>query len=385
MDSKKYIGMDVHKESISIAVMNGAGKIGMECVIETKASMILQFIDGLRGDVQVTFEEGTSAAWLYDLLKPHGTKLVVCDRRKKASMREGQQRDKIDARRVAGLLRLNHLSPVYHGEHGLRTLKDLVRSYLTITKDLVRVMTRVKAIYRSWAIPCIGKQVYAPRHRAEWLGKIGEPGVRRRGGPYHPPHHALRDVRQGEGRGGRVRGERLAEGKKHKAWNRLCQIPAIGPIRSAVLLGILQTPHRFRTKRQLWAYSGFGIETQSSADHRSVDGHLQRAKKQNSIRGLNRNCNHDLKNLFKGAAIVASSKPGPFQEFYTALLTKGIRPEMARLTLARKIATIVLIVWRRGACFDAQHLKPQTAGVVRSVAGLALGDAVGVAVGFARH
>jgi hypothetical protein len=80
-----------------------------------------------------------------------------------------------------------------------------------------------------------------------------------------------------------------------------------------------------------------------SADHRSVDGQLQRTKKQSSIRGLNRNCNHDLKNLFKSAAIVASSKPGPFQEFYTALLTKGIRPEMARLTLARKIATIVLI------------------------------------------
>ena len=50
--------------------------------------------------------------------------------------------------------------------------------------------------------------------------------------------------------------------------------------------------------------------------------------------------------FFKGAAIVASSKPGPFQEFYTALLAKGIRPDMARLTLARKIATIVLIVWK---------------------------------------
>ena len=48
MTSAKYIGMDVHKESISIAVRNAAGKIVMECVIETKASMILQFIDGLR-------------------------------------------------------------------------------------------------------------------------------------------------------------------------------------------------------------------------------------------------------------------------------------------------------------------------------------------------
>jgi len=76
-------------------------------------------------------------------------------------------------------------------------------------------------------------------------------------------------------------------------------------------------------------------------------GSCKRVKKQSSIRGLNRNCNHDLKNLFKGAAIVASSKPGPFQEFYTTLLTKGLRPEMARLTLARKIATIVLMVWKQ--------------------------------------
>jgi transposase len=106
----------VHKESISICVRNSVGKIVMESVIETKASMIVQFIDGLRGDLQVTFEEGTSAVWLYDLLKPHVTKLVVCDPRKNKSMREGNQNDKIDARRLAELLRLNHLTTVYHGE-----------------------------------------------------------------------------------------------------------------------------------------------------------------------------------------------------------------------------------------------------------------------------
>ena len=69
--------MDVHKESISFAVRNAAGKVVMECAIEAKASMILQFIDGLRGDVHVTFEEGTWAAWLYDLLKPRVTRLVA--------------------------------------------------------------------------------------------------------------------------------------------------------------------------------------------------------------------------------------------------------------------------------------------------------------------
>ncbi len=355
MNDTKYIGMDVHRESISIAALNSAGKIVLECVVETKASIILQFIDGLRGELHVTFEEGTWAAWLYDLLKPHVTKLVVCDPRKNASMKQGNKSDKIDARQLAELLRLDHLNPVYHGEHGLRSLKELVRSYLTITKDVGRVMSRVKAIYRSWGIACSGKQVYAPQHRVEWLAKITEPGVRRRAEFYYQQLDALRSLRR------EVRRELLEESKKHQAWKRLCQIPSIGPIRAAVLLGILQTPHRFRTKRQLWTFGGLGIETYSSADHRYVEGQLKRSKKPALIRGLNENCNHDVKNLLKGAAIIASTKPGPFQEFYTALLAKGMRPEMARLTLARKIATIVLIVWKRGVSFDAQHLKPQTA------------------------
>src|SRR5882757_7318675 len=108
-------------------------------------------------------------AWLYDLLKPRVTKLVVCDPRRNALLQEGNQNDRVDARKLAELLHHNQLRSVYHGDHGLRTLKELVRSYLTITKDLSRVMTRVKAIYRSWAIPCTGKQVYSSRHRAEWL------------------------------------------------------------------------------------------------------------------------------------------------------------------------------------------------------------------------
>src|SRR5258707_9367165 len=224
MDSKKYIGMDVHKESISIAVRNDVGKIVMECVIETKANIILDFIHGLRGELHVTFEEGTWAAWLYDLLKPHVTELVVCDPRKNASMREGNQSDKIDALRLAELLRLNHLSPVYHGEHGLRRLKELVRSYLTITKDLGRVMTRVKAIYRSWGIPCTGKQVYAPRHRAEWLGKIGEPGGRRRGGCFYQQLDALRAVRQQVRRGGA--GERRKKKRRENLLPKTPQLPA---------------------------------------------------------------------------------------------------------------------------------------------------------------
>ena len=353
MNSTKYVAMDLHTATISVAVRDSGGKLIMESVLETKSSTILQFIDGLRGDLYLTFEEGTWAAWLYDLLKPHVTKIVVCDPRRNALLKEGSKNDRIDARKLSELLRTNLLRPVYHGENGLRTLKELVRAYLTIGKDLVRVMNRVKAVYRSWGIFCEGKKVYHPRHREEWLSKITLASVRRRAELYYEQLDALVLVRK------QARQELLAESKKHQTWKLLRSIPTLGPIRAAVLMAILQTPHRFRTKRLLWKYCGFGVVTHTSADHRYVNGQLQRSKKPVSVRGLDPDHNHDLKDLFKSAAIQASTRNGPFREFYEALVAKGMRPEMARLTLARKIAVISFAVWKKGVVFDAKYLKPQ--------------------------
>src|ERR1700723_3723002 len=175
----KYIGMDVHKEAIVIAVLNGNGKQVMETIVETKASSILQFVHGLRGELHVTWEEGTWAAWLYDLLQSQVEEVLVCNPRRNALLKEGSKSDKVDARKLAELLRAGLLRAVYHGENGLRTLQELARSYLTISKDQARVMSRLKALYRSWGIPCSGRQVYAPRHRCQWLSRIAHAGVRR--------------------------------------------------------------------------------------------------------------------------------------------------------------------------------------------------------------
>src|SRR6516225_320161 len=157
MNQEKYIGMDVHAATISAAVKNAEGKLLMECVLETKAATILEFIQGLRGTLAVTFEEGTSATWLHDLLKPHVNRLVVCDPRKNALMRDGNQNDRIDARKLAELLRTNQVQAVHHENHGTRALKELGRSYLTITKDATRVMNRIKSVYRSWGFPVPGR------------------------------------------------------------------------------------------------------------------------------------------------------------------------------------------------------------------------------------
>jgi Transposase len=101
----KYIGMDVHKEAVVIAVLNSSGKLGMESIVERQASSILQFIHGLRGELHVTWEEGTWASWLYDLLQPQVAQVLVCDPRRNALLKEGNKSDKGDARKLADLLR----------------------------------------------------------------------------------------------------------------------------------------------------------------------------------------------------------------------------------------------------------------------------------------
>jgi transposase len=220
-------------------------------------------------------------------------------------------------------------------------------------------MNRLKALYRGWGIPCAGTQVYAARTRDEWLSKFPQAGVRRRAALLYQQLDGLQALRR------EVRPEFLVESRKQKAAKLLRQIPCIGPIRAARLIALMQTPHRFRSQRQLWTYSGLGMETHDSAQYRYVGGPVQRSKKPQQIRGLNQNHNHEMKEIFKSAATRASCGRGPFRDFYTGLLDKGMKPEMARLTLARKIAAITLNTLEKGGTFrrrtteDASSLSVQ--------------------------
>lgn len=355
MSSVKYIGLDVHQATISAAVLDESGKLVMQTVLATKSGAVLDFIQGVRGTLQITFEEGAQSAWLYDLLVRRVRRVVVCNPRKNALLKVGNKNDRTDCRKLAELLRGGQLSPVYHGENSAATMKQLCRSYAGLTEDTTRVMGRLKALYRSQAIACAGKKPYGRRYRVEWLERLTEAGARCRAERLYAELDALQVLRRA------ARLDMIVESRKHSAVKVLRTIPFLGPIRAALLIARVQTPHRFRTKRQFWTYCGLGLETRTSSDYCLVNGEIQRKKKPVFIRGLNINHNHDLKNLFKGAATTASTCQGPFRDFYEGLLAKGTQPPMARLTLARKIAAIALHIWKKGELFDADFLKPQAA------------------------
>jgi hypothetical protein len=60
MNDAKYLGLDVHQATISAAVLDSAGKLVMEAMLETKAETNLQFLRGLRGSLQVTLANAVS-------------------------------------------------------------------------------------------------------------------------------------------------------------------------------------------------------------------------------------------------------------------------------------------------------------------------------------
>lgn len=352
-NDSRYIGLDVHRDTISVAVLDQNGKLALEKVIPTSAAAVHGLVELLRGRLRVALEEGTSAEWLYGLLQPLVTEVVVCNTRKLD--RRGNRSDRIDARELAELLRCGRLSAVYHQDCGWRGLEELVRAYLTLTQDQSRVMNRIKALYRSWGIACTGQSCYGVRQREAWISKLPEAAVQQRARFYYEQMDSLQALRQ------QAQKQLLRQGRRHQAFRRLCQIPYIGPLRALVLIVFMQTPHRFRTKRQLWAYCGLGLETRDSGEFCFREGKLLRKRRGPTVRGLNRNHCARLKYVLKSAAMQACAGAGPLHAFAQKLLDQGRRPEMVRLTVARKLAAIVLVLWKKGVDFDPSYLTSQTA------------------------
>ena len=348
----QYLALDVHQATTVATVRDESGSVRMRATVATEAGAILGLVRGLGPRVYVVFEEGTQAQWLHDLLQPHAEGVIVCNVRGRSETTN--KSDRIDADWLSEQLRLGALRSIYHGSPGVATLKELVRCYLNLVDDSTRVMLRVKAIYRGRAIGTAGEAVYRPSQRRAWLAKLEARGARSRAESLLTQLDTLLELRS------KARAAMLAEGRRQPGWKVLKSIPFFGPVRVAVLLAIIGTPFRFRSKRQLWPYVGLAVVTRSSSEQEIIDGKLRRRKRTPLTRGLNRNHNRVLKNVFKGATNAAATKAGPLKDLYDRCVAGGVREEMAKLTLARKLASVALRLWKKGELWDPTKLTMQT-------------------------
>lgn len=344
----KYVALDVHQATTVASVRVANRRVIARAVLPTEAVAISEFFAGMRGSVQVVFEEGTQAQWLHDLLMPLVDRIVVCHRR---GEHRGTKADQRDADQLSVRLLTGDLRAVYHGSTDRTTLRQLTRTYSNLVEDSTRAMVRLKSLFRSSAIRTPGRRVYSPPQRAQWLAKLSDRGTRFRAQALYAQIDMLRELRP------RTKAAMVAEARRDPAWAVLRTIPFLGPVRVALILATMKTPWRFRTKRNLWAYAGLAVVTQSSADHDFVQGRPVRRRRRPLTRGLNRNHNRILKSVFKGAAAAAVGRPGPLQDLYRAMIARGMRPDMARLSLARKLAAVTLRLWKRGEAYDPTKLS----------------------------
>jgi transposase len=346
----QYLAFDVHQATVVATMRDEGGGIVMRATVPTEAKAVLRLVQTAGPRVYVAFEEGTQAQWLHDVVAPHAERVVVCSTR--GENRRGNKSDRLDADRLSERLRLGSLSSVFHGATDLLTLRELVRNYNNLVEDSTRVMQRIKALFRARAIRTPGVSVYRMSQRKEWLAQLTA-GPRLRAATLLAELDLLLELR--------VKAKRamIVEARRQPAWKILRSIPFLGPVRVAQIVAIMRTPFRFRTKRNLWPYAGLAVVTRSSADQEFADGRLRRRKKAALTRGLNRNHNRVLKAAFKGAANAATARPGPLRDYYEASLARGVRDELAKVTLARKIASVTLRLWKKGELWDPDKLTMQ--------------------------
>lgn len=347
----RYVGVDAHAESCTLGVLAGSGKRLKSMVVETNGRALVEAIRSIPGRVHVCLEEGTQSAWLYEILQPHAEEVVVTV----PEENRGPKDDARDAWARADELRTGSLrTRVYKAPVHMTGLRNAARAYALAVRDTVRVKNRLKAVFRSRGIRS-DESAYEASKRARWLKQLPS-GHREFAAWLGRELDALSPLRE------EAEERLLEEAKAHPIIKKLSTAPGLGAIRTAQLVAIVVTPHRFRTVRQFWSYCGLAIVTRSSSDWvRGKGGGWARAEVQKT-RGLTRKRQPVLRAVFKGAATtVICQLPGhPLHEGYQRMLQSGIKPNLAKLTLARRIAAIVLSMWKRQEVYDPERQKAVT-------------------------
>jgi len=345
---ERYLGMDVHARSSSCCVLDAAGKLVRRDVVETNGRALVGYVKLIPGNVHVCIEEGEWSQWLVEILTGRIKEIVVLSK----AWKPGAKSDALDAHELAERIRTGRLDgAVYKDPRRYTDLRELARAYAMVTQDVARTKNRLKSFYRGRGVDCAGETVYSPRGRSQKAQ--GLPASMRQAVEFLGQElDGLQAVKA------KAEAAMVAESHRHKIARLLETAPGLGPVRVAQLLPIVITPHRFRTKRQFWAYCGFGVVVRSSADWVREDGCWIRAQV-NQTRGLNFNHNRRLKAIFKGAAttVIVHTRHDPLREDYERLLVNGTKPNLARLTIARKIAAIVLTMWKREERYSPERYR----------------------------
>lgn len=342
---QRYLGLDAHAVSGTFTVLDATGRQIRRDVVEMNGQALVGYLKQQPGRLHLCLEEGEMAAWLCEILSSHVAEVVVVHGEK----RRGSKNDALDSRALAERLRTGQIQQaIFKAPRQYAKLRELASVYELLTRDVVRAKNRLRSRFRRRGIACSGPEIYQPESRREKLRLLPaavRPAVELLGAELEMAAQLRAQAEKAM----------VEESHRHKISRILETLPGFGPVRVAQMIPVVVTPFRFRTKRQFWAYCGLAVVTRSSADWIQVKGKWVKEQVAQT-RGLNTRRNPTLKRLFKSAATtVIHAKPNAFREACDRLCTQGTKPNLAKLTVARKLAATALAMWKTQEVYDPER------------------------------
>jgi transposase len=344
----RYIGLDVHSQSTALAIVNESGRKLASHIVETNARALLTALKPIPRPRHLIMEEGTQSAWLTEVLAPHVDEVVVCIPRKKAFPAKS---DVADAFARAEELRRNAVDRVVY-KPKLTALRHALSLYTPINKDLVRAKGRYRALLRSRGVnvDCANPYEPTPEELAATFDALPL-AMHFSAEKLLEEVYLLQQLRDAAAK------NMVAEARQHPMFKKLMTVPGFREVRSATVLAIVVTPHRFRKPSHFWSYCGLAVRTETSGEFKFESG--KRVRQREALtRGL-KHGNALLKNAFKGAAFTVTTMrtTHPMKQHYEKLVRNGMKESIARVTVARKLAAIVLAMWKSQEAYDPTKHK----------------------------
>jgi transposase len=351
--STYYIGADVHSNSTELAIEK-RGKIVARYSVPTSIPAITNVLDSLQGKKYMAVEEGPMSGWLYRNLNGKLDQFISSDpRRNKLIASDGDKDDKIDAAKLASLLRGGFLRAIHHSDDDSRAeLKHWVNLYHDRVRDAVRGINKIRARCRMHGIKITRAALRDPAMRTDWLQKMN--------------HRALANQLRmlWIGYDATVQQVRYAKrqlsilSKKHDVIQQWSLLPGIGLIRATTIFAYLDTPWRFKKKNKLWKYCGVGLQ-------RATSGTDKKGKPKPARLKLPWAVNRALKNAVLGAAQSAiNQKDNAFRDYYERMIRYGVITSNARHSVSRKMLTVMWGMWKTNSRFDEKLITVDAASNV---------------------
>jgi transposase len=330
--NKVYVGLDLGSSTFQQAAIDQDGVVIMNRSFSTGEANLHSAFANLRGEIHVHLEAGELAPWAAAIIAPL-VKRVVCSHPKDNAWiaKDGDKCDRVDAYKLAELLRINRFKEVHYApDQPRRNFKQLVQHYDELTAHQARWKTKLKARLRMQGVIVTGERLFSRTGRKAILAKVESGDVRQAISQlYEVLDQSVTAQEQ-------ARLLMLRAAQAFPEIKLLRTVPGVGPIGACRFSAYIHTPQRFSSKRKLWKYCRLSVS------HRSSNGKPLRRPKLDYSSGCGR-----LKDVSRKAFDVAQRlrSDNGFKRTYQRALETTHDKTHARLTVQRKILSTMRAIW----------------------------------------